>query len=99
MTNRTHLSVNRNRLQAFLYDGNKIYQSSDVEVDIIDRVGTGDAFSAGMIYSLINNFELHTAVEFGLGCFALKHTIEGDANLVPVSDVEMFMKRSFAINR
>lgn len=99
MTKRTHLSVNRNRLQAYLFDGQKIYQSSAVEVDIIDRVGTGDAFSAGMIYSLINNFEPQDAVEFGLGCFALKHTIKGDANLVPISDIETFMKGSFAINR
>ncbi|WP_394237005.1 PfkB family carbohydrate kinase [Niallia oryzisoli] len=99
MTKRTHLSVNRNRLQAFLFDGHELYQSSDVEVDIIDRVGTGDAFSAGMIYSLINQYQPQEAVEFALGCFALKHTIEGDANLVPISDVEKFMQRSFAIDR
>ena len=99
MTKRTHLSVNRNRLQGFLFDGNEIYQSRDVEVDIIDRVGTGDAFSAGIIYSLINEFQPQAAVEFGIGCFALKHTIEGDANLVPISDVEKFMQRSFAIDR
>ncbi|WP_338471864.1 sugar kinase [Niallia sp. XMNu-256] len=99
MTKRSHLSVNRNRLQAFLFDGQEIYQSSTVEVDIIDRVGTGDAFSAGMIYSLINNFEPKKAVEFGLGCFALKHTVKGDANLVPISDIENFMNGSLAINR
>ena len=71
--------------------GIRFYQSSEVEVDIIDRVGTGDAFSAGMIYSLINDYKPQDAVEFATGCFALKHTIEGDANLIPISDVEKFM--------
>lgn len=99
MTKRDHVSVNCNRLQAYLYDGRELYQSSEVEVDIIDRVGTGDAFSAGIIYSLLNNYEPQNAIEFATGCFALKHTIEGDANLIPISDVEKYMSRSFSINR
>lgn len=99
MTKREHVSVNCNKLQAYLFDGSKFYQSTEVEVDIIDRVGTGDAFSAGMIYSLISGFEPGQAVEFATGCFALKHTIEGDANLIPISDVEKYMERSFSINR
>lgn len=99
MTKREHVSVNCNKLQAYLFDGSKVHQSTEVEVDIIDRVGTGDAFSAGIIYSLISGFEPQQAVEFATGCFALKHTIEGDANLIPISDVEKYMKRSFSINR
>ncbi|MCM3768242.1 sugar kinase [Neobacillus niacini] len=99
MTKREHVSVNCNRLQAYLYDGSQLYQSTEAVVDIIDRVGTGDAFSAGMIYSLINDFKPQDAVEFATGCFALKHTIEGDANLIPISDVEKYMSRSFSINR
>ena len=54
MTFRNHLSVNRNRLKTMLSDGNGFYESTEIEVDIVDRVGTGDAFSAGVIYSLIN---------------------------------------------
>lgn len=99
MTKREHVSVNCNRLQAYLYDGSQLYQSTEAVVDIIDRVGTGDAFSAGMIYSLINDFKPQDAVEFATGCFALKHTIEGDANLIPISDVEKYMSKSFSINR
>ncbi|WP_342433182.1 sugar kinase [Neobacillus sp. FSL H8-0543] len=99
MTKREHVSVNCNQLQAFLYDGSQFYQSTEVEVDIIDRVGTGDAFSAGIIYSLISEYTPQDAVEFATGCFALKHTIEGDANLIPISDVEKYMSRSFSINR
>ncbi|OCA83242.1 carbohydrate kinase [Bacillus sp. FJAT-27225] len=99
MTKREHVSVNRNRLYALLYDGKEIYQSREVEVDIIDRVGTGDAFSAGIIYALISEYKPQDAVEFATGCFALKHTIEGDANLIPIADVERYMARSFAIDR
>ena len=47
MTFRNHLSVNRNRLKTMLSDGNTFYESAEIEVDIVDRVGTGDAFSAG----------------------------------------------------
>lgn len=99
MTKRTHLSVNRNRLQAFLFDGSNFYQSSEVEVDIIDRVGTGDAFSAGIIYSLINNYQPQDVIDFATSCFALKHTFEGDCNMASVSDVENFTSKSFSINR
>jgi 2-dehydro-3-deoxygluconokinase len=99
MTQREQLSVNRNRLHALLFDGKNVYQSSEVEVDLIDRVGTGDAFSAGIIYSLINNVKPHEAIEFATGCFALKHTIEGDANIISISDVEKYLSRSFSINR
>ena len=82
MTFREQLSANRNRLHAMLLDGNSFYESSVTEVEIVDRVGTGDAFSAGMIYSLINEFEPQHAVDFATACFAAKHTIEGDANLL-----------------
>ncbi|MED4227531.1 sugar kinase [Neobacillus cucumis] len=99
MTKREQLSVSSNRLHALLFDGEDIYQSTEVNVDIIDRVGTGDAFSAGIIYSLLNNYPSQNAIEFATGCFALKHTIEGDANLISISDVEKYMNGSFAINR
>ena len=61
MTFREHLSVNKNRLKTVLSDGNDFYESAEIEIDIVDRVGTGDAFSAGIIYSLINDFEPQNA--------------------------------------
>ncbi len=93
MTFRKQMAANRNRLHAVLCDGNSFYESSEVEVEIVDRVGTGDAFSAGMIYSLINDFEPQHAVDFATACFALKHTIEGDANLLLLPDVEQFLEQ------
>lgn len=101
MTFRENLSVNRNRVHALLSDGEDFYESSTVEVEIVDRVGAGDSFSAGMIYSLINGYEPQEAVNFANACFALKHTIEGDANLLQLSDIEQFMaqKESLTIKR
>ncbi|RDE26984.1 sugar kinase [Parageobacillus thermoglucosidasius] len=92
MTFRESISVNRNRLKALLFDGDTFYQSSEVEVEIVDRVGTGDAFAAGLIYALINNYDLQNAIEFATVCFALKHTIEGDVNLLELGDIEAFAK-------
>ena len=101
MTFREHLSVNRNRLKSVLSDGTNFYESSEIEIDIVDRVGTGDAFSAGTIYSLINDFEPQYAIDFATACFALKHTIEGDVNLLRTDDVIQYMqqKNSFSIKR
>ena len=64
MTYRNSLSVNHHRLKALLSDGNDFYESSEIEIDIVDRVGTGDAFSTGFIYSLINQYEPQDAVDF-----------------------------------
>ena len=100
MTFRNHLSVNRNRLKTMLSDGNGFYESTEIEVDIVDRVGTGDAFSAGVIYSLINEFEPQYAINFATACFALKHTIEGDVNLHTAADIEQYVQqKNFSIKR
>lgn len=97
MTFRDHLSVNRNRLYALLSDGKDFYESGRIEVEMVDRVGAGDAFSAGLIYSLIQNFPPQKTVEFANSCFALKHTIEGDVNLLQASDIEQFMAQKGAV--
>ena len=78
MTYRNQLSVNHHRLKALLSDGKDFYQSSEIDVEIVYRVGTGDAFSTGLVYSLVNEYEPQKAVDFATACFALKHTIEGD---------------------
>ena len=56
--------------------------------DIVDRVGGGDSFSAGLIYGLMTDKSLRDALEFAVGASTLKHTINGDFNLVTVKEVE-----------
>ena len=101
MTFRNQLSVNCNRLKVMLSDGESFYESDEVEVEMVDRVGAGDAFSAGVIYGLLSKLQNESVVKIALGCFALKHTIEGDANLLDISDIKQFVesKNSFSIKR
>ena len=58
------------------------------ELKIIDRVGGGDSFGGGLIYALLNGKSTQEAVEFAVAASALKHSIEGDYNMMTVSEVE-----------
>ena len=100
-TFRNSLAVNRNKLKVMLSDGQEFYESEEVEVEIVDRVGTGDAFSAGIIYGLIQQLPTNSTVNFALGCFALKHTIEGDSSILEANTIFEYIenKQSFSINR
>ena len=62
--------------------------SKKYELHIIDRVGGGDSFGGGLIYSLMNGKSTQAAVEFAVAASALKHSIEGDYNMVTVAEVE-----------
>ena len=62
--------------------------SKKYELKIIDRVGGGDSFGGGLIYSLLTGKSTQEAVEFAVAASALKHSIEGDYNMMTVSEVE-----------
>ena len=62
--------------------------SKKYDLHIIDRVGGGDSFGGGLIYSLLTGKSTQEAVEFAVSASALKHTIEGDFNMVTVAEVE-----------
>lgn len=91
ITYRRTISANENIWWATLYDGGDVYISPKYRIEIIDRVGSGDAFAAGLIYGLIDSEKPQFAVEFGAACCALKHTIEGDFNHVYVDEVKKLM--------
>ena len=66
--------------------------STEYEIDdIVDRVGTGDAFAAGLIYALVTGLEEHEALEFATAASCLKHSILGDINLSTVAEVRELM--------
>ena len=88
ITLRTSINANRNDWQALLYDGKDFFFSKKYEVWIVDRVGGGDSFTAGLIYSLLSGKTSQEAVEFAVAASCLKHTIEGDFNMVSVAEVE-----------
>ena len=87
ITLRESISANDNRWSAMLYSDGEAYFSRTYNVHIVDRVGGGDSFGGGLIYSLLMGFEPQKAIEFAVGASCLKHTIEGDFNLVSVDEV------------
>lgn len=89
ITVRRTLSANENAWSAMLYDGICGYFGNRYMIQIVDRVGGGDAFATGLIYSLLNNYDPQEAINFATAAGCLKHSIEGDFNLVSVDEVKL----------
>lgn len=89
---RTSFSATKNDWQGLLYDGKAFYLSKKYTLDpILDRVGAGDAFAAGLIHGLLHK-DANDAIEFAVAASALKHTIFGDSNDVTEVEVRNLMK-------
>ena len=88
ITLRTSISANDNDWQGMLYDGSENYFSKQYHLHIVDRVGGGDSFGAGLIYSFLNGYSSQESIEFAVAASALKHSIEGDFNRVTVEEVQ-----------
>ncbi len=87
ITLRSSISANDNDWAAMLYDGNDFYFSKSYRIHIVDRVGGGDSFGGGLIYALLSGYKPQAAIEFAVAASCLKHTVEGDYNLVSVAEV------------
>ena len=88
ITLRESISANDNNWSGMLYTDGEAYFSKKYSIHIVDRVGGGDSFGGGLIYSLINNYEPQKAIEFAIAASCLKHSIEGDYNFVSKKEVE-----------
>jgi 2-dehydro-3-deoxygluconokinase len=88
ITLRSSISANDNDWAGMLYDGENYCFSKTYHLHIVDRVGGGDSFGAGLIYSLLSGKSLKEAIEFAVAASALKHSVEGDYNRVSVAEVE-----------
>ena len=88
ITLRTSLSASDNEWAGMLYDGDKFYFSKEYHVHIVERVGGGDSFGAGLIYSILMEKSPQETIEYAVAASALKHSIEGDFNRVSVAEVE-----------
>lgn len=88
ITLRGSISANDNNWAAMLYDGTENCFSRSYLIHIVDRVGGGDSFGAGLIYALLSGYDSQSALEFAVAASCLKHTIEGDFNQVSVSEVQ-----------
>jgi len=88
MTLRRSISANDNHWATMLYDGGEFYLSREYPIHIVDRVGGGDSFAAGLVYALLNDYSSIEALEFATAASCLKHSIEGDYNQVSVKEVQ-----------
>lgn len=90
VTLRTSLSAFDNLWAGMLYDAasKQACFSTEYKVHIVDRVGGGDSFGGGLIYSLISGKDTQSAIDFAVAASCLKHSIEHDFNLVTVQEVE-----------
>jgi len=91
ITLRGSISANDNRWAGMLYDGENAYFSKEYLIHIVDRVGGGDSFGGGLIYSLMSGYDCQKTIEFAVAASCLKHTIEYDFNMVSVDEVTKLM--------
>ena len=87
ITLRESKSANDNDWSGMLYTGGKAYFSKKYSIHIVDRVGGGDSFGGGLIYSLLSGYDPQKTIEFAVAASCLKHSIEGDCNMVSVQEV------------
>ena len=92
ITLRESRSADNNGWSAMLLSDGQVYQSRSYDINIVDRVGGGDSFAAGLIYGLVNGKPAQDALEFATAASCLKHSISGDFNLVSVVEVEALTK-------
>ena len=88
ITLRGSISANDNDWAAMLYDGENYCFSRQYRVHIVDRVGGGDSFGGGLIYAMLNGYSTQDAIEFAVAASCLKHSVEGDYNMMSVSEVK-----------
>ena len=88
ITLRTSISANDNKWAAMLCTNGEYFFSRSYDVHIVDRVGGGDSFGAGLIYSMLTDKTPRETIEFAVAASCLKHSIEGDFNMVSVDEVE-----------
>lgn len=88
ITLRGSISASDNDWAAMLYTGGEAYFSPTYHIRIVDRVGGGDSFGAGLIYAMLNGKSPQDTVNFAVAASCLKHSIEHDFDLVGVSEVE-----------
>lgn len=93
-TLRGSISASHNTWSGVLYDGTDLYKAPTYQIThIVDRVGGGDSFMAGLIYGLLNYGmdSNQDALNYAVAASCLKHTIYGDSNLATVEEVEKLM--------
>ncbi len=93
ITLRESFSASHNGWSACLHDGQQFLMSRRYDIThIVDRVGAGDCFAAGLIYGMLNGISSQETLDFAVAASCLKHSIPGDFSRVTVADVNALLK-------
>lgn len=87
ITLRESISANDNNWSAMLYEKGRTFFSKQYSMHIVDRVGGGDSFGAGLIAATLLGYDSQATIEFAVAASCLKHSIEGDFNMVSLDEV------------
>ena len=88
-TQRGSISASENTWSGVLWTREAFHVARSYRIaPIVDRVGAGDSFAAGLIYALLDGRPSDAALEFAVAASCLKHTIRGDVNQVSVAEVD-----------
>ncbi len=88
-TQRASISSSHNKIEGMLWTGKELLKSQQYDLThIVDRVGSGDAFMAGLIFGWIQDKTDKQSLEFATSSCALKHSVEGDVNVCTVQEIE-----------
>jgi 2-dehydro-3-deoxygluconokinase len=99
-THRVQHSVNHHAIAAALHTREGSAEAPAIDVThIVDRIGAGDAFAAGLIHALRTGANIADAIRFALGAACIKHTIHGDFNLASAAEIEAFLTADLNIRR
>jgi 2-dehydro-3-deoxygluconokinase len=100
-TVRTEHSVDRHELSAVMASRTQTVSTRTYSLEgIVDRIGTGDAFAAGVLHGQLSGLAPQETLDFALAATCLKHSIPGDANLATVAEVQHLLSdRGFAVRR
>ena len=91
---RKSINASENDLFALAYDGMEMHQTREYKLQVVDRVGGGDAFAGGFIYGLSTGMSVAKSCDFGMAANAIKHSISGDINHATVEEVLELMDGS-----
>ncbi|MCW3787712.1 sugar kinase [Plebeiibacterium sediminum] len=94
-TRRGNINASNNTLRGLVFDGSGLIETPTYSIThIVDRVGGGDAFTAGILYGLLMWPEdCNRILNFGIAASCLKHTVKGDSNQVTIEEVEEVMNK------